>query len=83
MSLPVIKEIWSELKRFVNTVDRDEAAEILVGLLIDHDEDPEDIREEFKGDSDVKRALAAYMDQHDDTDEDEYEDYDDPEEEDY
>jgi hypothetical protein len=43
-------------------VDRGEAAETLVAVLIDHDEDVEDIRDAFKHDSDVKRALTAYLD---------------------
>ena len=30
-------EIWSELKRYINTVDRDEAAETLVAVLIDQE----------------------------------------------
>jgi hypothetical protein len=62
MTSQVASEIWSELKRYVNTVDRGEAAETLVAVLIDHDEDVEDIRDAFKNDSDVKRALTAYLD---------------------
>jgi hypothetical protein len=62
MSSTVASEIWNELKRYVNTVDRQEAAETLVSVLIDHDEDVEDIRDAFKHDSDVKRALTAYLD---------------------
>jgi hypothetical protein len=74
----IASEIWGELKRFVNTVDRDEAADTLVSVLIDNDEDPEDIKLAFKGDSDIKCALTAYMDQgHDESAEDEdYEDAD-------
>jgi hypothetical protein len=62
MTSQVASEIWGELKRYVNTVDRAEAAETLVAVLIDHDEDVEDIRDAFKHDSDVKRALTAYLD---------------------
>jgi hypothetical protein len=82
----IASEIWGELKRFVNTVDRDEAADTLVSVLIDNDEDPEDIKSAFKGDSDIKRALTAYMDQgHDESEEEEYEDieYDDSDDENY
>ena len=43
-------------------MDRSEAAETLVAVLIDHDESAESIRDAFKGDADVKRALAAYLD---------------------
>lgn len=62
MSETVASEIWGELKRFVNTVDRAEAAEIVVQILMDNDSDVEDIRDAFKGDSDIKRALTAYLD---------------------
>ena len=34
MSETVASEIWGELKRYVNTVDRDEAAEAVVALLL-------------------------------------------------
>jgi uncharacterized membrane protein YhiD involved in acid resistance len=80
MSSIVASEVWNELKRYVNTVDRQEAAETLVAVLIDHDEDVEDIRDAFKHDSDVKRALTAYLDNdksYDDEIEDEDEDNDD------
>jgi hypothetical protein len=71
MSSIVASEIWNELKRYVNTVDRSEAAETLVAVLIDHDEDVEDIRDAFKHDSDVKRALTAYLDNDKNYEEDE------------
>jgi hypothetical protein len=61
MSTTLASEIWSELRRYVNTVDRDEAAETVVAVLIDNDYDADEIRESFKGDSDIKRALAAYV----------------------
>ena len=69
-------EIWSELKRYINTVDRDEAAETLVAVLVDHDIDADDIRDAFKGDSEVKRALTSYLDDTEDSEEydEEYED---------
>ena len=80
MSEAIASEIWGELKRFVNTVDRQEAAETVVQILMDNDSDVEDIRGAFKGDSDIKRALTAYLDNDKDYTEDEEED---PEEEDY
>ena len=73
----VASEIWSELKRYVNTVDRAEAAETIVSILIDHDSDIEDIRDAFKSDSDIKRALTVYLD----NDKDYAEDEEDPDEE--
>lgn len=62
MSETVASEIWGELKRYVNTVDRAEAAETVVAILIDNDSDVEDIRTAFSGDVDIKRALTAYLD---------------------
>lgn len=88
MSVDLVKEVWAELKRHINTVDRAEAADTLVSVLVDNDVDIEDIRESFKGDSEIKRAITSYIKDHDlndsddeDEDEDEWEDED--EDEDY
>jgi hypothetical protein len=80
MSVELSKEIWDELKRYVNTVDRDEAAETLVSVLIDNDVGADEIKDTFKNDSEVKRALAHYLKDHEEEEEedDDYEeDYDD------
>ena len=82
MSVELAKEIWDELKRYVNTVDRDEAAETLVSVLIDNDSDADDIKGVFKSDSEVKRALASYLKDHEDEYDDD-EDEDDEEDDDY
>ena len=84
MSVELSREIWDEIKRYVNTVDRGEAAETLVSVLIDNDVAADEIKETFKSDSEVKRALTSYLkdhaddeddeDLHDDEDDD-YEDY--------
>ena len=81
MSEAIASEIWSELKRFVNTVDRAEAAETVVQILMVNDSDVEDIRDAFKGDSDIKRALTSYLDNDKDYEDDE-EDYEEDEDED-
>jgi hypothetical protein len=39
MSEAIASEIWGELKRFVNTVDRAEAAETVIQILMDNDSD--------------------------------------------
>jgi len=78
MSVVLAKEIWDELRRYVNTVDRDEAAETLVSVLIDNDADADEIKNVFKSDSEIKRALAHYLKDHADEEEnDEDDDYDD------
>jgi hypothetical protein len=74
MSAELSKEIWDEIKRYVNTVDRAEAAETLVSVLIDNDVAADEIKNTFKSDSEIKRALAHYLKDHE---EDEDEDYDD------
>ena len=85
MSETIASEIWGELKRFVNTVDRDEAAETVIQILMDNDSDVEDIRDALKGDTDIKRALTAYLDndkdyvEEDDEEEPKDEDYDEDE----
>jgi hypothetical protein len=61
-------------------VDRDEAAETVVQILMDNDSDVEDIRSAFKGDTDIKRALTTYLDNDKDYVEEEDEE---PEDEDY
>jgi predicted transcriptional regulator len=75
MSVELSQEIWNELRRYVNTVDRDEAAETLVAVLIDNDVSADEIKSVFKTDSEVKRALASYLKDH----EEELDDYDDDE----
>jgi len=83
MSEAIASEIWGELKRFVNTVDRAEAAETVIQILMDNDSDVEDIRDAFKGDTDIKRALTAYLDNDKDYEaEDEEDDESEEEEED-
>ena len=82
MSVELSKEIWDELKRYVNPQDRGEAAETLVSVLIDNDVNADEIKSVFKTDSEVKRALASYLKDHEEIDEDEDEDYDEDLEED-
>ena len=77
MSETITAEVWGELKRYISTVDRAEAAETVIQILMDNDSSVEDIRDAFKGDSDIKRALTSYLDDDNDYEEDEEEDEDD------
>ena len=81
MSVELSKEIWDELKRYVNPQDRSEAAETLVSVLIDNDADADEIKSVFKADSEVKKALTSYLKDHEDEydDEDEFDDEEDDE----
>lgn len=81
MSLDLANEIWTELKRYIGTVDRSEAADMLVALMVDHDYGVEEIKSAFKGDNDIKTALQVYNDN--DAEDDYEDDYEDSDEDDY
>ena len=84
MTVELANEVWSELKRYVDTIDRDEAAETLVSVLIDNDIGADEIKAVFKGDSDVKKALTSYLRNHDEIEEiDDEEDIEDDDDDDY
>lgn len=78
MAADLVYEVWQELKRHISTGDRAEAADSLVNVLIDNDYDAEQIRDAFKSDNDVKRALQSFLDEAeedlDEEDEDNYKD---------
>jgi hypothetical protein len=71
MSVELASEIWTEVKRYVNSVDRNEAAETVVSILIDNDVNAEEIKAAFKGDGDIKRALADYLKEEEELEEEE------------
>ena len=75
----IASEIWNELRRFVNSVDRQEAAEIIVNILIDNDCSADDIKDAFVGDAEIKKALAIYAKHEDIEEQEEEEDEEDDE----
>jgi hypothetical protein len=82
MSVDLAAAVWEELKRYIGTLDRTEAADAMVNLLIDSNFDSEEIRDAFKGDTEIKKALNAYIsdrsdDEEESDDEDADADYDD------
>jgi hypothetical protein len=82
MAADLANEVWQELKRYVNGLDRAEAAEALVSVLIDNDVSAEEIKSAFKSDSEVKQALKQYLDDHADEDEDDEDEYEEDDEDD-
>ena len=78
MAVDIVYEVWQELKRHIGTTDRAEAADSLINVLIDNDYDADQIRDAFKGDNDIKRALQSFLDdaeeELDEEDEDDYND---------
>jgi hypothetical protein len=77
MSVELASEIWTEIKRHINSVDRNDAAETMVSVLIDNDVSAEEIKSAFKGDAEIKRALSDYLKEEEELDEDDEEEYDD------
>ena len=75
MSVELSKEIWNELKRYINTVDRNDAAQSFVEVLIDNDIDADEIKGTFKSDSEIKKAITSYLKDHPDEEEDDDEEY--------
>jgi hypothetical protein len=71
MELDLIQESWQELRKFINTMDRSDAAEGLVSVMIENGVAAEDIHTAFGSDSDIRSALSPYLDDKD-TEEDEY-----------
>ena len=74
MSMDLVSELWSELKRYVSVVDRTEAADALVSLLVDQNYSSDDIKSAFKWDAEVKKAVQVYIGDHTDEDDEEYDD---------
>ena len=77
MSTELASEIWREIKRHINSVDRNDAAETMVSVLIDNDVSAEEIKSAFKGDTEIKRALSDYLKEEEEPEEEEEEEYDD------
>lgn len=76
MSVDLASELWSEVKRYINDMDRQEAAEVFINVLIDNDIDAEDIRTAFRGETEIKKALQTYLDDEEEDEEEDYEDDD-------
>lgn len=80
MAVDLAHDLWQEIKRYVSVVDRHDAADAVVSLLIDNDYDAGQIKDAFKGDNDIKRALQSYLDdtaEDEDLEEEDEDDYND------
>lgn len=79
MDLDLVYESWQELRKFINTMDRSDAAEGLVSVLIENGIAAEDIQTIFGSDADIRSALSMYIDdqaiEEDDYDQDTDDDY--------
>lgn len=76
MDLDLVQEAWQELKKYINTMDRSDAAEGLVSVLVENGVDAQEIQSIFGSDADVRSALSMYLDTQDlDHDDDDYDGY--------
>lgn len=85
MKLDIIVEIWNMAKDSLLASDREALAENLIGILIDHDYSPVDIKSAFREDHDIDTALKYHVEdaiefEEDDEDSDYYTEYEDDEE---
>ena len=70
MQLDLVQEAWQELKKYINTMDRSDAAESVVSVLVENGVAAEDIHTAFGRDTDIRLALSMYLDDADETDHD-------------
>ena len=76
MSIEVdaLLEAWTICKEYINTKDRQAAADQLVAALTDHSLTEQEFREFVASDTHLKRAAVDVLE---DEDEDDYENYED------
>lgn len=75
MSLDFVSEVWDALRSHIDLNERSDAADTLINLLIDNNYEADDIKDAFRGDKEMLKALKGYAEQNDV--EEEYEDYED------
>ena len=77
MSLDFVSEVWDALRSHIDLNERSDAADTLINLLIDNNYEADDIKNAFRGDKEMLKALKGYAEQHDvEEDYEEYEDED-------
>lgn len=63
MSVQLAAEIWNLINDLIPYQDREQYADGLVNILLDHGFDTADIKDLFSNDVDVKSALKYYADE--------------------
>ena len=63
MKLDLIAEVWDALRDHIDLIDRGDAADTLVNLLIDNNYEVDEIKDTFK-DKDITTALKGYAEHH-------------------
>lgn len=60
-NITLINEIWKLLKPSIEIGDTSDAADILVNYLVEEDYSTTEIKQVFRSDKDIKRALDYFM----------------------
>lgn len=78
MELNLVNELWSELRSYIGSSDREDAIECLINVLSENGYSVEEIKSAFKSDSEVRRLATEYFGAENDTEsgDEEYEDDD-------
>jgi hypothetical protein len=63
MSLSLISEVWEALRQHIQVDHKSDAADTLVNLLVDSGFDPDEIKQDFRGDKDIANALLYYTEE--------------------
>jgi|LauGreDrversion4_2_1035121.scaffolds.fasta_scaffold27177_5 hypothetical protein len=79
-NLDTIAEVWEALRMHIDLNERKEAAETLVNYLMENNYEASEIKEEFRGDKDIAKALLflddrSLQDEEEDDYDDDYDDY--------
>ena len=83
MSIQLAAEIWNSVRESVSYDEREELASNVVGIMIDHGCDLDDISHELRTDEDIQKAVNYYRDEVESEDNDEDYDYYQDDDEDY
>jgi hypothetical protein len=80
MSLDFVAEVWEVLNSHIDLNERSDAADSLVNFLIENNYETDDIKNSFRGEKEILKALKNYMSEQEEV-YDEDEDYDSDEDE--
>lgn len=81
MSVQLASDIWKLVSESIPYGEREQLADSLIGILVDHGFDLDDVKYEFDDDQDVLDAIKYYAEDTEDEESEDYDSYD--EDEDY
>lgn len=76
IDLGFVAEMWDVMREFVPMNDRPDAADDLIAFLIDNNQEADDIKDAFRGDKDISKALKGYAAAHEEDEDHDGDDFD-------